>query len=79
MKKIITMNQLMEGETAIIIKDDKQKIFSRFVDLGITRGTKIKCVKRNKGIGAYLIRGCVIAIRDEDCKDFFVETGENYE
>ena len=73
------MNLLPEGNSGIIIKSDNQEKSSRFTDLGIITGTKIKCIKRNKGIAAYLVRGCVIALRNEDCESVTVETGENDE
>ena len=47
----------------------------RLKDLGMVRGTKVKCVLRSP-LGdptAYKIRGAVVAIRDEDASSVMVE------
>ncbi|MBQ8782935.1 MAG: ferrous iron transport protein A [Clostridia bacterium] len=78
MKKI-SMNNLPEGTSGKIVEIYNQKEFTRLADFGVISGSVIKCVKRNKGIGAYLIKGCVIALRNEDSEKITVETGVNYE
>lgn len=60
---------LNEGESAYVKHISKAKeIWRRFEDLGIIAGTKIKCVLQSpaKNPKAYMIRGAVIAIRNED-------------
>ena len=46
----------------------------RFLDIGLIENTDIKCVGKSPlgGLSAFLIRGAVIAIRDEDCKTVFI-------
>lgn len=47
----------------------------RLVDIGLIEGTRVKCVGKSP-LGdplAYLIRGAVIAIREETGKDVTVE------
>ena len=41
----------------------------RLCDIGIIEGTPIKCLFQNAGknMKAYLIRGAIIAIRNDDC------------
>ena len=50
-------------------------IRQRFLDIGLIRGTRIKCLHRSPGndMKAYLIRGAVIAIRNEDCRSVLVK------
>lgn len=38
----------------------------RLMDLGFTEGAKVTCVLCGSGIKAYLVRGSVIALRNED-------------
>ena len=38
----------------------------RLMELGLTEGANVACVLCGSGIRAYLIRGAVIALRDED-------------
>ena len=38
----------------------------RLMDLGFTIGTTVTCVLCGSGIKAYLVRGAVIALRNED-------------
>ena len=38
----------------------------RLMDLGFTEGARVTCVLCGSGIKAYLVRGAVIALRNED-------------
>lgn len=76
MSKRITMSSLNEGGEGFIIKINNCPCLKRLGDLGIIEGTKIRCVKKGKGIGAYYVKGCVIAVRDKDCEAILIETGE---
>lgn len=38
----------------------------RLMDLGFTKGTTVTCVLCGSRIKAYLVRGAVIALRNED-------------
>ena len=71
---MVKLSSLPEGTNGIITKIDE--INHTFYDLGIIEGTVVKCVKKNKGIGAYLIKDCVIALRDEETRKIFIEIGE---
>ncbi len=75
--KTILMSELKQGKSALILSIDKNsKIYQRLCDLGIIEGTKITCVNRKSGIGAYYIRGTVIAFRDDDTKFIKLQIGD---
>lgn len=70
------MSEMKENEHATVIKiKANEDIARRFTDLGLIENTKIRCVGKAP-LGdpkAYLIRGCVIAIRKNDCAGIIVE------
>lgn len=68
-----TLNKLKIDEEGIVeenIKDNR-----RLKDLGLVKGTKVKCVLRSPlgDPSAYVIRGAVVAIREEDASGVVVE------
>ena len=69
--RLIPLSDIKKGEKFVIEKmKTKGEIRQRFFDLGFVEGTKIKCL-RVSPFGdpkAYLVRGAVIAIREEDAK-----------
>ena len=46
----------------------------RLLDIGLTPGTRVECIGKSPGGDpkAFLIRGAVIALREEDCAWIFV-------
>ena len=47
----------------------------RLLDLGLTPNTKVECVGKSP-LGdpkAFLIRGAVIALREDDCRKIFIK------
>lgn len=46
----------------------------RMLDIGLIENTEVECLGRSPGgdPSAYLIRGAVIAIRSEDCRDILI-------
>ena len=71
MKKITTLNKLpIEKEAIIINIDNKSNLKRRFNDLGIISGSNIKCEFKApfNDPTAYLVKGCTIAIREDDAK-----------
>lgn len=72
MTRHITLNKLRPGEKGIVRKTIAEDgIYRRFLDMGMTENTVVECV----GISpmgdphAYLVRGAVIAVRENDgCK-----------
>lgn len=68
---MIGLDKLEIGREARVVTS-KEK---RFQDLGLVKGTAVKCVLKSP-LGdpkAYKIRGAVIAIRKEDAKKIMVE------
>lgn len=70
-----TLNELKQNEACIINKIlTKGDIRRRFMDIGLLENTRVSCV----GVSpmgdpkAYLIRGAVIAIRQEDSKEIII-------
>lgn len=77
---MITLNELNLGDEATvdnIVATDGLK--RRFLDIGLIKGTNIKCVAVSPqgDPKAFLIRGAVIAIRNKDSA--LITVGEKYE
>ena len=73
--KIISLNELKIGNSATIYSiSNKSTLKRRLEDLGITKGSIIKYEFSSpfKDPKAYLIKGCTIAIRDDDSKYIMV-------
>lgn len=69
------LSDLSPGEKAVVYKlNANSDIRRRFLDIGLVENTKVECVGKSpmSNPKAYLIRGAVIAIRDEDCRDVFI-------
>jgi len=76
MNKIITLDKLNINDKAKVISiNSKCNLKRRFEDLGIVRGSIIKCEFKSpfKDPTAYLIKECTIAIRENDSKYIKVE------
>lgn len=64
------------GDKAIVKKvQTNDNIKRRLLDIGLIEGTKIECLLKSplNDPTAYLIRGAIIAIRKDDCKDIEVD------
>lgn len=53
-----------------------EKNAGRMRSIGITEGTVIRCMYKRKGIAAYLVRGALVGIRDEDARKIFISPKE---
>lgn len=74
----MTLNELKLSEKAIVKNiSELSSMRQRFIDIGIICGAKIECVLVSPGKNpkAYMIKGAVIAIRDEDAKFIYIERG----
>lgn len=73
-RRIYTLCELSEKEkgvvTDIFTRGDMRR---RFMDMGLIKGTKISCLIKKADIAAYLVRGTLIAIRNDDVKEIFIE------
>lgn len=78
--KIDTLNNLNLEETAYIIENNiKTKNKQNITNLGITKGTKIKCLYKSpfKDPTAFLVKNVILAIREEDSKEILIIRKEN--
>ena len=69
---------LKPGESAVVeMLTANADMRRRLLDIGLVNGTRVECVGRAPcgEIAAYLIRGAVIAIRDEDSARILVKRG----
>ena len=73
------LGQISVGEDAEVLEINSDAAMRRrFLDIGLTCGTRIKCLHQSPcgDPRAYLIRGAVIAIRNSDANDITVIRGE---
>ena len=72
----ISLNNTKIGQKSKIAKIiNKSPIKRRLLDLGFTSGTEVETVLKNYGgnLIAYMVRGTLIAIRNEDAAGILVE------
>ncbi len=75
MTQQISLDQVRPGECAVVrFLKTAGSMRRRLLDIGLVKDTKIECIGRSPGGDptAFLIRGAVIAIRSEDCKNIIV-------
>ncbi len=76
MNKKNCLNDVKPGQTAMVKELlSTGSIRRRLLDIGLIENTIVTCLGRSPGGDptAYLIRGAVIAIRSEDCRNILVE------
>lgn len=82
MIKNICLNDLKMGEMGIITSLSAQgNIKRRLLDIGLVDNTEVQCIldSPSKDPKAFLIRGAVIALRNEDCQNVLIRKDvENY-
>lgn len=72
----ITMDKLDINKKGIVTKINSIGIMRRrLMDIGIVKGTTIECVLQSpsKNPKAYLIKGSIIALRNDDAKQIEVK------
>lgn len=78
MNNRVCMNDLKCGEKAVVKKMNADvNIKRRLQDIGLIDGTQIECIGKSP-LGdpiAFMIRGAVIAIRNEDSSKIIVDGG----
>lgn len=76
MPNLITMDMMLPNTEGIVKQiNDESSIKGRLHDLGIIENTTIKCVAKSP-LGdpkAYLVRGAIIALREEDARNILIE------
>ena len=73
---MLSLKDIKPNEKCIVTKIIKNgDIYRRFLDIGLIEGTVITCVTRSPSGDpkAFLIRGAVIAIRQQNCAGILVE------
>ena len=76
MNNINSLDEMQPGEQAVITAvAGKPAIRRRLIDIGLVEGTKIECVGKSPfgDPKAFLVRGAIIAIRSEDCKNILIK------
>jgi len=71
----LTLDSLNIGESAVVQRLTAHGCMRRrLLDIGLTAGAVVECVGTSPSgdPSAYLIRGAVIAIRSEDCRDIII-------
>ncbi len=69
METVSKLSMLLPGCSAFVCENNASDcIKARLYDIGLIEGTEVKCVGRSPcgGVSAFLIRGAIIALRDED-------------
>ena len=72
-----TLNNIKPGDHAVIRSiNSSGGMRRRLLDIGLIENTDVECIGRSPGgdPSAFLIRGAVIAIRSEDCKDIIIKS-----
>jgi len=72
----LKLSEIHLGDEAHVTDISKESsITRRLMDIGLIPGTQVECVLESpmKNPKAYMIRGAVIAIRNEDANDVEIE------
>lgn len=76
MRTECTLDSLSVGENGTVLRLTAHGAMRRrLLDIGLTEGASVECVGTSPSgdPSAYLIRGAVIAIRSDDCRDIVIE------
>ena len=77
MKKQTCLYDINPGEHAVVSEiQSTGSMRRRLLDIGLIKNTLVECLGRSPGgdPSAFLIRGAVIAIRSEDCKNIIIQS-----
>ena len=75
MNRQLCLNDIQPGERATVVElRSGSGIRRRLLDIGFVENTTVECIGCAPGGDprAFLIRGAVIALRSEDCRDIIV-------
>lgn len=70
-----TLNDICPGQHAVVCElYSTGSMRRRLLDIGLIQNTEVECLGRSPGgdPSAFLIRGAVIAIRSEDCRNILI-------
>lgn len=77
MNQYFSLNDIVPGERAVVSSlKCTGHMRRRLLDIGLIENTEVECIGRSPGgdPSAFLIRGAVIAIRSEDCKNILIHS-----
>lgn len=77
MNQFSCLNDLTPGQHATVRElRSGGSIRRRLLDIGLIENTDVECIGRSPGGDptAFLIRGAVIAIRSEDCRNILIQS-----
>ncbi len=69
------LNDIVPGQRAVVrALKCNGSMRRRLLDIGLIENTEVECLGRSPGgdPSAFLIRGAVIAIRSEDCRNILI-------
>lgn len=75
MNEHFCLNNIAPGQHAVVSAlQSTGSMRRRLLDIGLIENTDVECLGRSPGgdPSAFLIRGAVIAIRSEDCKNILI-------
>ena len=75
MFKKMCLGDILPGQTAVISAlNTTGSMRRRLLDIGLIEGTRVECLGKSPlgDPSAYLIRGAVIALRKDDCKNIII-------
>lgn len=75
MNRQLCLNDIQPGQRAMVLGlQAAGSMRRRLLDIGLVKNTVVECLGRSPGgdPSAFLIRGAVIAIRSEDCRDIII-------
>ena len=71
-----TLDKIKPGEHATVhLLNSEGSMRRRLLDIGLIENTEVECIGRSPcgDPSAFLIRGAVIAIRSEDCREIIIK------
>lgn len=77
MNEYTSLNDINPGEHAVVSSlRSGGGMRRRLLDIGLIKDTEVECLGRSPGgdPSAYLIRGAVIALRSEDCRNILISS-----
>ena len=75
MNQQVCLKDIKPGQRATVVSlQSTGSMRRRLLDIGLIENTDVECLGRSPGDDptAFLIRGAVIAIRSEDCRDILI-------
>ena len=75
MSNIKRLSELEVGDVGTLVSlPERHSLKNKLMNLGFTKGSRIECIGKSPlgDPSAFLIRGGVVALRNEDCFEIFI-------